>query len=172
AVWATIAGALGALDRILDVETDRERFQAWVRELARPVAERLGWAPAFGEGELLGQTRQIVLSVLGLLGDDADVQARARRLLGNRDVNTLTWAFVKREWDRLVERFPDDSIPRLLGGVVTLSTAEQAADVEAFVAAHPVPQAAKTVEQHLERLRVNVALREREAERIAQHLAG
>jgi hypothetical protein len=54
---------------------------------------------------------------------------------------------------------------------VTLSTPEQAADVEAFIAAHPVPQAAKTVEQHLERLRVNVALREREAAAVAAHLS-
>jgi hypothetical protein len=54
--------------------------------------------------------------------------------------------------------------------VVTLSTPEHAADVEAFVAAHPVTQAAKTVEQHLERLQVNVGLRQREAGRVADHL--
>ena len=70
----------------------------------------------------------------------------------------------------MCERFPDNTIPRLLGGIVTLSRPDQAADAEAFVAAHPVPQAAKTVEQHLERLRVNVALREREAARVAAHL--
>jgi puromycin-sensitive aminopeptidase len=91
-------------------------------------------------------------------------------LLTNRDVNEATWAFVKREWDAINERFPDNTIPRLLGGVVALSTPEQAADVEAFVAAHPVPQAAKTVEQHLERLRVNVALRDREAASVASYL--
>jgi puromycin-sensitive aminopeptidase len=255
AVWTTLGGALGAIDRILDGAA-RERFQAWVRDLVRPVAERLGWEPAFGENELLGQTRQLVLGLLGHVGADPDVQERARRvvdaelrgtpgdpnvaaaavsivagvgteedwerylerfrssdspqeqlrylyglagfpspglaertlalaldeirtqnapfvvlsLLSNRDVNVLTWEFVKREWDRLVERFPDNTIPRLLGGVVTLSTPELAADVEAFVAAHPVPQAAKTVEQHLERLRVNVALRQREATAIAAHL--
>jgi puromycin-sensitive aminopeptidase len=91
-------------------------------------------------------------------------------LLGNRSVNELAWQFVKDEWETINERFPDNTIPRLLGGVTSLSKPEQAADVEAFVAAHPVPQAAKTVEQHLERLRVNVALREREAERVADHL--
>jgi puromycin-sensitive aminopeptidase len=85
-------------------------------------------------------------------------------------VNERSWEFVKREWDTLVERFPDNTIPRLLGGVVALSTPEQAADVERFVADHPVPQGARTVEQHLERLRVNVAFRQREAAAIAAYL--
>jgi puromycin-sensitive aminopeptidase len=251
AVWTTLAAALRAIDRILDGDA-RAAFQGWVRAVARPVAEKLGWEPAFGESDLLAQTRQLVLTVLGTLGDDGDVQTRARRLLasgtgdpnvlaaavdivaavgtdddwadyagrfrttespqeqlrylyalaafpsralaeqtlamtlgeirsqnapfvllhllGNREVNDLAWSFVKERWDQVVERFPDNTIPRLLGGVVALSTPEQAADVEAFVAAHPVPQAAKTVEQHLERLRVNVAFRQREAARLAEHL--
>jgi puromycin-sensitive aminopeptidase len=255
AVWTTLSGALGSIERILDGEA-RTRFQAWVRALGRPALEKLGWEPAFGESELLGQTRQLVLGVMGGIGDDADVQARARRvldralagqgvdpnvaaaavtivagvgteadwdryvevfrttespqeqlrylyglagfpsealagrtlamtldeirsqnapfvifhLLANREVNAAAWAWVKANWDAMVERFPDNTIPRLLGGVVTLSTPEQAADVEAFVAAHPVPQATKTVEQHLERLKVNVGLRQREAARVADHL--
>jgi hypothetical protein len=38
------------------------------------------------------------------------------------------------------------------------------------VAEHPVPQGTRTVEQHLERQRVNVALRQREAGRVAEAL--
>jgi puromycin-sensitive aminopeptidase len=255
AVWTTLSGALGSLERILD-GADRERFQAWVRTLARPALERVGWEAAFGESELLGQTRQLVLNLVGGIGNDADVQERARRvldqalagqpvdpnvaaaavtivagvgtdadweryvrrfretdspqeqlrylyglagfpseelaertlamtldeirtqnapfvilyLLANREVHVKVWDWVKGHWAELVERFPDNTIPRMLGGVVTLSTPEQAADVNAFVAAHPVPQAAKTVEQHLERLQVNVGLRQREAAHVAQHL--
>jgi hypothetical protein len=91
-------------------------------------------------------------------------------LLANREVNELAWAWTKEHWDELVERFPDNTIPRLLGGVVALSTPELAADVTAFVQAHPVAQATKTVEQHLERLQVNVGLRQREAGPVAAHL--
>ena len=91
-------------------------------------------------------------------------------LLSNRDTNDLAWEWVKGEWDRINERFPDNTIPRLLGGITTLSKPEQAADVERFLAEHPVPQARKTIEQHLERLRVNVALREREAAAVARHV--
>jgi puromycin-sensitive aminopeptidase len=80
------------------------------------------------------------------------------------------WAFVKTEWDALNARLPDSAIPRMLGGITALSTPELADDVAAFLADHPVPQGAKMVEQALERLRVNVALRRREAERLAEAL--
>ena len=92
-------------------------------------------------------------------------------LLANRDVNEQAWEFVKGEWDTILERFPDNSISRFLGGITHLVTPELAADVAAFLADHPVPQGSRTVEQHLERQQVNVALRTREADRVAAHLA-
>jgi puromycin-sensitive aminopeptidase len=93
-------------------------------------------------------------------------------LLQNRNVNALAWDFVKREWAAIEERLPDNAIPRFLGGVTALDTPEQLADVEAFLGAHPVPHGARTVTQHLERQRVNVAFRTREAAPIAAWLAG
>ncbi|HUF32158.1 MAG TPA: M1 family metallopeptidase [Acidimicrobiales bacterium] len=92
--------------------------------------------------------------------------------LGNRDAAAAAWDFVTRSWDGLNERFPDNAIPRMLGGITALSEPALARRVEAFLAEHPVPQGARTVEQHLERLRVNVAFRQRESERVAAHLAG
>jgi hypothetical protein len=44
------------------------------------------------------------------------------------------------------------------------------ADVQGFFAEHPIPQAAKTLEQLLERQRVNADLRAREAEPLAAAL--
>jgi len=88
----------------------------------------------------------------------------------NRDVHELAWEFVKGEWDAINARFPDNTIPRLLGGVTTLNTPELERDVVTFLSSHPVPQAVKTVEQHLERLKVNVRLRERESARLAEAL--
>jgi puromycin-sensitive aminopeptidase len=90
--------------------------------------------------------------------------------LTNRHAGRDAWAFVEERWDELSRRFPSNAIPRMLGGITALSTPHLAAQIEAFLAEHPVPQAAKTVAQHLERLRVNVALRQREAARIAAHL--
>jgi puromycin-sensitive aminopeptidase len=54
--------------------------------------------------------------------------------------------------------------------VRVLTDATVAADVQAFFAEHPIHQAAKTLDQILERQRVNVALRAREADRFAASL--
>jgi puromycin-sensitive aminopeptidase len=92
------------------------------------------------------------------------------RALMNRVQGAVAWEFVRRNWDTLVERFPSNTIVRMAEGVRTLTEPAVAQDVLAFFAEHPVPQATKTMEQHLERLRVNVALRERERPALAAAL--
>ena len=93
-----------------------------------------------------------------------------RRVLADRDHARAAWDFVHREWAVMNERYPSNSIARLLDGVRTISDPSLAADVDAFIAEHPVPQGAKTVAQHLERMHVSVALAEREAEGLAAAL--
>jgi hypothetical protein len=44
--------------------------------------------------------------------------------------------------------------------------------VQSFFSEHPIPQAAKTLDQVLERQRVNAALREREEANLQSALAG
>ncbi|MEA3054858.1 MAG: puromycin-sensitive aminopeptidase, partial [Actinomycetota bacterium] len=252
AVWGTLSMILGTIDRVFD-DDGRAAFQSYVRDLVSPALTRFGWEPAADEGELSRQARQTIITLLGTLGADPSVRARAREvhdtggadpnvlaatvaviaatgtaddhaafldryrtsaspqeqlrylyalgafpgtdlaqetlgltltdtirsqnapflvqlLLMNRDVHELAWEFVKGEWDAINARFPDNTIPRLLGGVTTLNTPELERDVVAFLSSHPVPQAVKTVEQHLERLQVNVRLRERESARLAEAL--
>jgi len=93
-----------------------------------------------------------------------------RRALTNRDRGADAWDFITANWDLLGERFPSNSIARMLEGVRALDRPDQAQQVLGFIDQHPVPQGAKIVEQHRERLQVNVALRVREAERLAAHL--
>jgi hypothetical protein len=59
----------------------------------------------------------------------------------------------------------------MLAGVRALDRPALGVEVEAFLDAHPVPQATKAIEQHRERLRVNIALRQRDAADLAAHLA-
>ena len=59
----------------------------------------------------------------------------------------------------------------MLDGVTLLWAPEVATEVEAFFTAHPVPQGTLTLQQHLEKLRVNVAFRVREAEAFALELS-
>ena len=73
----------------------------------------------------------------------------------------LAWKLVHERWDEMNERFPSNSIVRMLSGIRSVSDPALAADIEAFTAEHPVPQAKQTLQQHLERMRVSVGLRER-----------
>lgn len=93
-----------------------------------------------------------------------------RRALTNRHNRSLVWAFVHQHWTEINERFPSNSIARLLDGVRSINDPALAADVDAFLAEHPVPQGAKTVAQHLERMHVSVALAEREGASLAEAL--
>ena len=84
-----------------------------------------------------------------------------RRALTNQEVGGHVWAFVASQWDLLTERFPSNSVAGMLEGIVMLDTSEHVAAVADFLAAHPVPQGAKQVAQHLERQRINAAFRSR-----------
>lgn len=90
-----------------------------------------------------------------------------RRALSNRNAGPQAWHFLTSRWDDVVATFPSNSLSRMLGGVTALDRTELAGQVHDFVAAHPVPQGAKQVAQHLERLDINVALRTRESDRLA-----
>ena len=91
-----------------------------------------------------------------------------RRALANRRCGTEAWNFLAAHWGRLLAIFPTNySLARMLEGVTALDRADLAARVHHFMAAHPLPQGAKQVAQHLERLDINVALRTRESDRLA-----
>ena len=91
-----------------------------------------------------------------------------RRALANRRCGPEAWDFLSGHWDELLAIFPTNySLARMLEGVTALDRAELAAEVHNFMAAHPLPQGAKQVAQHLERLDINVALRVRESDRLA-----
>ena len=93
-----------------------------------------------------------------------------RRALSNRDAGEIAWFFVSSEWEAITTRLPSNSIARFLEGIRGLSKLGTAAEVMAFFETHEVPQGDKILAQHLERLEVNVALRQRESERLARRL--
>ena len=88
------------------------------------------------------------------------------RAMTNRDNGPLAWAFVRDNWDAVNERFPSNSIVRMLSGIRSLSVPEVADDVFAFFERHEVPQGDRQLAQHLERLQVNVALRARSTDEL------
>jgi puromycin-sensitive aminopeptidase len=84
-----------------------------------------------------------------------------RGILLNKHARASAWSFMKSHWDEMLRQYPDNAIPRMCEGIIGLVEAELEADVAEFFAKHPVKQGAKQIEQHLERLRVAVACKER-----------
>ena len=256
-VWQIVLDGLVALDKVIP-ETDRPDLQAFVRRLAGPALERIGWSPEDDAGdERRARLRAALIRALGILGADPAVRERAaevhaaavadpssvdadvagaavaviaagggpaqyedflaRReaattpqeelrylyalagfqdpvlvqrtlalaldevrpqnapfvvtlLLANRAGGAAVWETVKQRWDDLAAKLPENLHERAVGGVLTLSTPEQAADVRAFLEAHPLAGRERTVAQLLERLDVAVALRRREGRALGDSL--
>jgi puromycin-sensitive aminopeptidase len=91
------------------------------------------------------------------------------RCIANRDRGDQAWRFVREHWEHANAAFPNSSIVRMVDPVKLLIRPEQQVDVAGFFAEHEIPQAAKTLQQVLERQQVNVALRAREASPLASH---
>jgi puromycin-sensitive aminopeptidase len=85
-----------------------------------------------------------------------------RVLLGGRATGPSTWDFIAKHWQELRDRYPSHSVPGLLGGIPRLADIDcdgnpiLARTVKAFLLEHPLGGHQRTVDQHLERLAVNV----------------
>lgn len=93
-----------------------------------------------------------------------------RSILLNTEGRERAWAFLKEKWDEMGRQYPDNSIVRMCEGIISLVTPTLEAEVIDFFASHPVKQGAKTMQQHLEKLRVAVACKQREAANVEAYL--
>jgi len=83
-----------------------------------------------------------------------------QELLHNIECRYEAWDFMREHWEQMIARYPENAVPRMCQGVTSLL--EREAEVSEFFRTHPVKQAGKAIDQHLERLRIAVALRQRE----------
>jgi puromycin-sensitive aminopeptidase len=79
------------------------------------------------------------------------------------------WEQARQRWDEVLASMPGMTRPRVVEGISALSQPEVAKDVRAFFAEHPIPEATNAVAQNLEKLDVNVALRERETPAVSEY---
>ncbi len=77
--------------------------------------------------------------------------AALRSPVGGREA----WETVRRRWVEVNERYPSNTISRLLSGLASQTDPTLAADARRFLAEHPLPQGAKQVAQTLETMDVN-----------------
>ena len=79
------------------------------------------------------------------------------------------WDFIRKNWDVMVQKYPDSALPRMCEAVSGLL--DQQAEVNAFFEQHKPRLGNKIIDQHLERLAVAVAFRQREGANLAASLA-
>jgi puromycin-sensitive aminopeptidase len=123
----------------------------------------------FPSAELIQRTLDLAMS-----GDVKTQNAPflLNRCIANRDNGQMAWDFVRRHWAEANDKFPTNTIVRMIDPVKMLNRGNAVADVQSFFSEHPIPQGAKTLDQVLERQRVNASLREREESRLVESLAG
>jgi puromycin-sensitive aminopeptidase len=81
-------------------------------------------------------------------------------ILGARAGRRLAWEFLEEHWDAIIERFPENSIPRMLEGIASVADADLAPRIHAFLDAHPTSRE-QLIAQSRERMDINVAFAER-----------
>jgi puromycin-sensitive aminopeptidase len=255
-VWRALAGAFHFLDVIVTGE-QRPALAKAVRDVVGPAVARLGWNAAAGEDELTRQLRAMLLGILGTLGEDEAVQARARELYAgwsrdvtradrdlmpqlisilaytgdhacyqefkqnfksartpqeeqrylfslasfrdpallrqtmamtlNAEVRTQNapflmhsllanpvsryeaWDFIRKNWEAMVQKYPDSALPRMCEAVSGLLDRQD--EVNEFFEQHKPRLGQKIIDQHLERLAVAVAFRNREGRNLATTLS-
>ena len=147
-------------------ETDYDACRERYREAASPQGKlrELNVLPLFPDHEQMLSTLQFTVT------DEVRTQNAPftiGRAITHREHGAVAWRFVRDNWHELNERFPNNTIVRMVDGVKSLTRPEQQADVQAFFGEHDIPQATKTLAQVLERQRVNTALHERAAAALA-----
>lgn len=166
-VAAAVAGAVASVGTHDDYTVFLHRF----KQAATPQEERRYQMllAAFPGAVDMATTLEMALSGEMRTQDAPYLVAQCMR---HRDHGAQAWQFVRTHWEQMLRAYPDNAIVRMLDGIKALSYPEVAVEIEAFFAEHPVPQGALTLQQHLEKLQVNVALRQREAESFAKALLG
>ncbi len=152
-------------------EADFDDFVAAWKGAATPQEELrfLGALADFDHPELIERLHGMIL--------DGSIRTQnspflLRRALMNRGQGRLTWDFIAGNWSTLVDLFASSHIVRIMEGIVGLDTEADQRMVSAFFAEHDVPSGEQTLQQVLEKQRVAVALRGREAEGFRRFLTG
>jgi puromycin-sensitive aminopeptidase len=150
-------------------DADYDEFLVKFRTAATPQ-EQLRYLYALAEFPEAAQIeRSVALAFSGEVRSQ-NAPFLLNRCIANRRHGVASWEALRRQWDLANEKFPANTIVRMIDPVKLLTAPPVVADVQSFFSEHPIPQATKTLDQVLERQRVNAALRAREAERLTDVL--
>jgi puromycin-sensitive aminopeptidase len=143
---------------------DTKRFDQ-LKELARteldPAAKRR-YLHALALVEHEGLVQPAVELALDPFVQMQDFASYLGTLLGNRAAKETAWKLMQSRWEEVRKKGDSPMIlRRLVEALGSLVSREQLGEVEKFLADHPIEGARMAIAQTLERLRMDVTLRER-----------
>ncbi|MEA3510452.1 MAG: M1 family metallopeptidase [Actinomycetota bacterium] len=152
-------GDIDDFERFLTISDESENPQEVVKYLraAAVVPDRAGSEKLFQmvlDGDIRRQDSFWVIAIM----------------LGHRENGPRVWELIKENWDDLFDQIPPATGRRILDLLPNRSEPEVAADIEAWLATHPIKGGEKYADQQIELLKVRVGLREREAIRLGEAL--
>jgi aminopeptidase N len=163
AAATTVVAAIGNED---DYEWVLERF----RNPDTPQEQiRMLYALAeFDDPELVRRTCELAFS-----GEVKTQNAPflLNRCVANRFHGELAWSIVQQRWAEANEKFPVNTIVRMVDSAKLLNSDAAEASVQAFFSEHDIPQAVQTLQQVLERQKVNAEMRRRQSDALAAALS-
>jgi puromycin-sensitive aminopeptidase len=122
--------------------------------------------------------REVLSDVLHRSMDDAYVRSQDAPLVlvqvaMNREGRDMAWDFMRDQWGEIDRRYGKGgfAIMRMVQMTGSFTTLERAGEVDDFFKSNPVPSAARTVQQSLERIRLNAAWLERNRDGVGAWLA-
>lgn len=120
------------------------------------------------------ETPEAALATLDLMVD-GDIRSQdtfwvfARLLSGK--AGPSVWERSRERWTEVLASMPGMTRTRIAEGLSALSQPEVAASVRGHFAEHPVPEATRPIQQNLEKLDANIALRERETPVVSKYFS-
>jgi puromycin-sensitive aminopeptidase len=185
-VWGDLAANLKGLEGLLLDAPYIDAYRTFARSVFSKIVADVGWDAKPGEGHLDAILRSVVVGQHGGYGDPGTLE-EARKRFDALDsaasslhpdlrgvVYGLTWQFIKDNWDELDRRYGKGgfAIMRIVGITGGFTTMDRHDEVERFFQEHPAPSAARTIQQSLERIRLNTKWLELNREPIGRWLSG
>ncbi|HTN99528.1 MAG TPA: M1 family metallopeptidase, partial [Microthrixaceae bacterium] len=84
-----------------------------------------------------------------------------RRALSHDTLGSVAWEFIRDNWDAITEKFPSNSLPRMIEGIRSVTDRQLASSIQRFLDSTDLISGEQQIDQHIERMWVTVLVAER-----------
>jgi len=148
---------LWSLERQAELQEEKMRFMGALSRFQDQGLLQSNLNRAMDPNEIRGQDTVLFINAIA----------------GNRLGRDLAWDFIMKNWDEFDRRYGKGgfAIMNLVSVTGSFTTLEKAQEVDEFFKANPAPSAARTIQQSLERIKLNHSWLRRNSDSLARWFA-